>query len=229
MQRTYTMLQRMNLHYVIEFDIKGFFDNVNHSTERIIRYLREKYEVDINILFFNVVLCGTKRLISRAWFEKDVEEQRPDPKSIRQWNEEYYVSFGSDERSWVDAQKYGFISAGGGAGYSNTLKLLSPGDRVWVNIPHTGYVGVGIVRKEVQQAKDVRFSIDGQQLGFLIYRQRPIICIPTMIQPMRNMLCWWIGSKQFRSLRRLRRWAFLATRILFAGPDIPNGCIRWNA
>lgn len=30
-QRTYTMLQRMNLHYVIEFDIKGFFDNVNHN------------------------------------------------------------------------------------------------------------------------------------------------------------------------------------------------------
>ena len=30
-QRTYTMLQKMNLHYVIEFDIKGFFDNVNHS------------------------------------------------------------------------------------------------------------------------------------------------------------------------------------------------------
>lgn len=30
-QRTYSMLQRMNLHYVIEFDIKGFFDNVNHS------------------------------------------------------------------------------------------------------------------------------------------------------------------------------------------------------
>lgn len=29
--KTYTMLQRQNLHYVIEFDIKGFFDNVNHS------------------------------------------------------------------------------------------------------------------------------------------------------------------------------------------------------
>ena len=29
--RTYTMLQRMSLHYVIEFDIKGFFDNINHS------------------------------------------------------------------------------------------------------------------------------------------------------------------------------------------------------
>lgn len=31
MARTYTMLQIVNLHYVIEFDIKGFFDNVNHS------------------------------------------------------------------------------------------------------------------------------------------------------------------------------------------------------
>jgi len=27
----YSKLQRQNLHYVIEFDIKGFFDNVNHS------------------------------------------------------------------------------------------------------------------------------------------------------------------------------------------------------
>ena len=139
---------------------------MDDSTERIIRYLREKYEVDINIMFFHVVCCGTKRLISRAWFEEDVEEQRPDPKSIRQWNQEYYVSFGSGERSWADAQKYGFISAGGGAWYSNTLKLLSPGDRVWVNIPHTGYVGVGIVRSEVQQAKDVRFTVDEQQVGF---------------------------------------------------------------
>ena len=31
MNKTYTMLQMRNLHYVIEFDIKGFFDNVNHS------------------------------------------------------------------------------------------------------------------------------------------------------------------------------------------------------
>ena len=29
--RTYQILQIMNLHYVVEFDIKGFFDNVNHQ------------------------------------------------------------------------------------------------------------------------------------------------------------------------------------------------------
>ena len=41
MQRTYTMLQRMNLHYVIEFDIKGFFDNVNHSMTEL--YTMQRY------------------------------------------------------------------------------------------------------------------------------------------------------------------------------------------
>lgn len=71
---------------------------MDDSTERIIRYLREKYEVDINIMFFNVVLCGTKRLISHAWFEKDVEEQSPAPKSIRQWNQEYADQ--EDFRRW---------------------------------------------------------------------------------------------------------------------------------
>ena len=30
-QRTYCLLQRSHMHYVIEFDIKGFFDNVDHS------------------------------------------------------------------------------------------------------------------------------------------------------------------------------------------------------
>lgn len=29
--RTYSLLQRSHAHYVLEFDIKGFFDNVNHS------------------------------------------------------------------------------------------------------------------------------------------------------------------------------------------------------
>ena len=35
--RTYSLLQRAHLHYVLEFDIKGFFDNVNHS--KLIRQL----------------------------------------------------------------------------------------------------------------------------------------------------------------------------------------------
>jgi len=30
-QRIYQLMQRTNLHYVVEFDIKGFFDNVDHA------------------------------------------------------------------------------------------------------------------------------------------------------------------------------------------------------
>lgn len=30
-QRVYQLMQKANLHYVVEFDIKGFFDNVDHS------------------------------------------------------------------------------------------------------------------------------------------------------------------------------------------------------
>lgn len=139
---------------------------MDDSTERIIRYLRDKYEVDINILFFKVFTHGSQRLLSRVWFEEDVEEQAPAPKSIRTWNQEYYVSFGAGLRCWEDAREYGFISAGGGIWYSNTLKLLSRGDRIWVNLPHTGYVGVGVVRREVRQAKDVVFEVEGRQRPF---------------------------------------------------------------
>src|SRR5262249_50177288 len=48
------------------------------------------------------------------------------------WNGEFYVSFGGD-REWEEARRYGFISAGGGAWYSQTLELLEPGGRIWVN------------------------------------------------------------------------------------------------
>lgn len=53
-----------------------------------------------------------------------------------------------------DARKYGFISGGGGTCYSKTLSLLNVGDRVWVNVPGIGYVGVGRILEEVVPAKD---------------------------------------------------------------------------
>ena len=62
------------------------------------------------------------------------------------WNGEFYHSFGhGPERSWEDAIEFGFICAGGAPWYSRTLQLLAPGDRVWVKIPGTGFVGVAKV------------------------------------------------------------------------------------
>jgi hypothetical protein len=62
------------------------------------------------------------------------------------WNGEFYANFGvSPSRSWADARKFGFISAGGGEWFTRTLNLLEPEGRVWVNRPGVGYVGVGEV------------------------------------------------------------------------------------
>lgn len=138
------------------------------GTERIIHFLKNTYQVDINILFFEVFECDGQRLISRAWFQEDEEESMSSSKSTKNtWNGEYYVSYGvfEDGRQWDDAMKYGFISAGHGEWYSRTLKMLSPGDRVWINIPKTGYVGVGSVTDTMEQAKDVRFEIKDKNVA----------------------------------------------------------------
>ena len=47
--RTYSLLQRAHLHYVLEFDIKGFFDNVNHS--KLIKQLWTMGIQDKQLLF----------------------------------------------------------------------------------------------------------------------------------------------------------------------------------
>lgn len=161
--------------YGVDLDEDTFNQNVkmiivaaemDAGTERIIRYLRETYQVDINILFFHVYQCEEQRIISRAWFKEDIEDSDPSKnKQQGKWNGEYYVSFGTyeDGRSWEDARKCGFISAGRGEWHSKTLAMLLEGNRVWVNIPHTGFVGVGTVIGEKQKASDTTFTYKGKE------------------------------------------------------------------
>ncbi|MFA7558336.1 MAG: endonuclease NucS domain-containing protein, partial [Hydrogenophaga sp.] len=120
------------------------------STERIVGYLNAR-DIPINVIFFQVFQHGEHQLLSRTWLIDPGETQanaavgKSNVGEKEPWNGEYYVSFGdTSSRSWDDARKYGYISAGGGTWYSQTLNMLSPGDRVWVNIPKRGYVGVGV-------------------------------------------------------------------------------------
>lgn len=135
---------------------------LDDSTERIITYLNAR-DIAINVLFFQVFQNGAEQLLSRAWLIDPGETQANVAATTKvkgekePWNGEYYVSFGfgdTGSRSWEDAMKYGFISAGGGRWYSQTLKLLSPGDRVWVKIPKTGFVGVGLVKESVPSVNE---------------------------------------------------------------------------
>ena len=139
---------------------------MDKSTERIITYLNENYGVPINILFFTVFNHKDEKLISRVWLIDETEPVQNKTPAV-EWNGEYYISFGIDHnRSWKDAVRYGFVSAGGGQWYTKTLSILSPGDRVWVNIPHTGYVGVGEVLDSVTKASETRFIVDGLEQDF---------------------------------------------------------------
>jgi hypothetical protein len=121
---------------------------LDSSTERIISYLAAR-DIAVNAVFFEVFSNNVDQFLVRRWFVDPAEIQSAQAStstSKEPWNGEFFVSFGDDEqRSWEDARKYGFISAGGGAWYSRTLNLLKPTDRIWVRIPKIGYVGVGIV------------------------------------------------------------------------------------
>ena len=142
-------------------------------TERIVRYLWHR-GLQMNVLFFQVFSDGDRRYLSRVWMIDEVEQEEQSTKARNglsaDWNGEYYASFGIGEgeyRDWEDAVKYGYVSAGGGRWYSNTLRLLDPGGRVWVNIPGRGYVGVGEVLGPPQRTSEFQVESDGAKLDVL--------------------------------------------------------------
>ena len=126
--------------------------SLDASSERIVGYL-SKRGIAINVLCFQVFNTDAGQLLSHAWLIDPIETQVAAAETKRAeyepWNGEWYVSFGhGDSRSWDDARRYGFISAGGGSWYSGTLRLLKSGDRIWAKAPGHGFVGVGIVAGE---------------------------------------------------------------------------------
>jgi hypothetical protein len=144
---------------------------LDESSERIVSYLNKR-DIAINVLCFQVFAQGAGQLLSRAWLLDPVHTQVTVSPSkdgpTEPWNGEFYVSFGDPtSRSWDEAVQYGFVSGGGGAWYSRTLQLLNPGDRIWVNVPRTGYVGVGEVTGRAQQAADFKVSTPAGEMPAL--------------------------------------------------------------
>ena len=129
------------------------------DTERIVAYLADR-GIAINVLCFTIFIQNGQKLLSRAWLRDRAAEPPADvtvnPREPTEpWNGEFYASFGpTSSRSWDEAVRYGFISAGGASWYSKTLNLLKPGDRVWVKSPDHGFVGVGRVTGPAQAASD---------------------------------------------------------------------------
>lgn len=152
------------------------------STERIVDYVSD-YGVPINVVFFQYFHDGEREYLARSWLSdpEEVETRMTkarSPSGRRKnrppWNkQDFYISFGEssdpvhDRRRWEDAVRYGFVSAGGRRWFSRTLEQLFPGARVFVCIPKTGYVGVGIVTETSQRVRDFKVEVSGTMTSIL--------------------------------------------------------------
>ncbi len=138
---------------------------VDPATARIVEYLAE-FGVALNVVFFRYFVDGDREYLARTWLFDDVRGSRDgDGRTREPWNEQdWYVSFGEeDSRSWDDARRFGFVSAGGGNWYSRTLRNLPVDARVFVCIPGSGYgyVGVGTVKAEAMRFDEAVLTVEG--------------------------------------------------------------------
>lgn len=139
------------------------------SSERIIDYLSDSYGVPINAVFFRYLRDGDREYLTRTWLIDPKETPAKEQKKQEPWNKrDFYVSLGEgDRRSWEDCRRYGFISGGGGRFHSVTLNALFAGARVFVNIPATGYVGVGEVTGTSTPVTEFKVAIEGREMPIL--------------------------------------------------------------
>jgi hypothetical protein len=149
--------------------------DLDPATERIIKYLSDGYGVPLNVAFFGYFRDNGSEYLTRTWLIEPTEAEAKASKAAsvkggrEPWNgRDYYVSFGEfANRSWDDAVKYGFVSAGGGRWFSNTLNILTPGARVFAHIPKVGYVGVGIVRDGPVPVGEFTVPVNGRSVPIL--------------------------------------------------------------
>ncbi|MFJ5038384.1 endonuclease NucS domain-containing protein [Streptomyces parvulus] len=140
------------------------------ATERIVGYLATGFQVPVNVLFFRYFEDEGRSYLARTWLIDDAEASAPAQGGKARgkqapWNgTDWYVSFGDEPggRNWTDANRYGFVSAGGGEWFSRTIRSLPIGARVFTHIPKVGYVGIGTVSGEPQPFEEAVLSIEGE-------------------------------------------------------------------
>jgi hypothetical protein len=133
---------------------------LDESSEQIVEYLTEAYQVPINAIFFTFFKTAQGEFLGRAWL-MDPEEVQERAVSNKQapWSGYYFVNVGEGEhRNWDDCRKYGFLAAGHGPKYSRSLRKLNEGDLVFAYMKQLGYVGFGKVTKPAASVND--FVVD---------------------------------------------------------------------
>ena len=151
-------------------DDVGIPAELDPTSDRIIEFLAESYDVPINAVFFRHFADGGHEYLARTWLldPHQVEDKaaRPSRRKLRPWNgRDFYVILGRAEPGdprWPIAHKYGFGNAVGGSWYRKPLRNLEPGHRVFAYVSGAGYVGIGRVTGKVIPPRDAEVEIEGR-------------------------------------------------------------------
>jgi hypothetical protein len=161
---------------------------VLNSTQRIILVSREfntqvlsavfwlrGYSIDIQCTRLSPFLDSNGELFldpetivplpeAKDYLEKKERKLRID--AMRpEWTGYWFVNVGEGEhRNWADCLKFGYLSAGQGPRYSNSLKRLAVGDKIYAYIKGCGYVGFGTVNSEAKLIREYVVPTTGKKL-----------------------------------------------------------------
>ena len=137
------------------------------ASERIVSYLHEQFSVPVTVETFHFFVDDSREFLIR---DREAEQDSPPAGTSAgstvqgEWNGEYYANFGEDQdRPWSNGKRYGYIRAGGGARFKRFLERLPVDGRVWVKVPGSGFVGVGIVTAEAVPYKKFVVKEDGTE------------------------------------------------------------------
>ena len=119
-----------------EHSITIVASSLDASSERIVQYLAQQHGLNINVVFFTVFDDGFRTCLTRSWLidpeqVSALSEARSEGKQQGPWTGYYFVNIGlskDSNRSWEDARKYGFVSAGDGIRFRRFMQKLKAGD-----------------------------------------------------------------------------------------------------
>lgn len=232
----YVRVSELEAQKKIEEFISADIENLNNK-QRIILVSKEfnsevissvlwlrEYSIDIQCIRITPFIDENKELFinaeiiiplpeARDYIEKK-EVKRIKSEFQTEWTGFWFVNVGeSDHRNWIDNIKYSYLSAGQGRWYSEALKRLNLGDKVYAYMKGYGYVGFGEVIKEATPIKDF----------FVESYSRPLLELPlTSKSPDANKdnleKCeWCVGINWFKTFKKEEAKTFTG---IFANQNI---------